>query len=107
MKKFPINKIEVEVEALGGVVTLFELTQEYRVLCNKDKSFDTPRNALLMHGLTEDQVNKLGERVAEALYEEIIDLTYPHARKQLQEMIEKGEYTPPTEDEIEESKKNS
>ncbi len=107
MKKYPELTIDVEVEALGGVVTLKEFTQEYRVLCNNDKSFDTPRNALMMHGLTEEQVNKLGESVAKALYEEIIDLTYPNAREQLEKLIEDGEYTPPTEDEIEESKKNS
>lgn len=107
MKKFPMNKVIVDVEALGGEITLYELTQVYRVTCNKDSAYDTPRNALINAGLTEDQVDKLGERVARALYEEVIELTYPNATAELKALMESGEYKEPTEDEVEESKKNS
>lgn len=107
MKKFPINKIDVDVEALGGKIVLTELTQAYRVKCNDDKSFDTPRNGLINAGLTEEQVDLLGERVAVALYEEVIDLTYPNLRKEVDEMIASGTYKEPTAEEIEEAKKNS
>ena len=107
MKKFPINKIVVDVEVLGGEITLTELTQEHRVECNKDREYDTPRNGLLCAGLTNEQVDKLGEGVLIALYEEVIDLTYPNARKELKALEEAGNYTPPTEEEAEESKKNS
>lgn len=107
MKKFPINKIEVDVEALGGVITLTEFTQAYRVACNADKGFDTPRNGLINAGLTEEQVDKLGENVTIALYNEVVDLTYPNAREELQKLIDSGEYTPPTDEEREDVKKNS
>jgi len=106
MKKFPINSVEVDVEALGGKIVLTELTQAFRVQCNNDKSFDTPRNGLVNAGLTEDQVDLLGERVAVALYEEVIDLTYPDLREEVNEMIASGTYKAPTNDEIEEAKKN-
>ncbi len=107
MKKFPINKIIVDVEALGGKVELCELNQEYRVNCNNDNTFDTPRNGLINAGLTEEQVNILGERVAQALYEEVVTLTYPNAVEELKAMMESGTYVPPTEEEKEISKKNS
>lgn len=107
MKKFPINKIVVDVEALGGEVTLTELTQVYRVECNKDPKFDNPRNGLVNAGLTNEQVDLLGERVATALYEEVVELTYPNATAELKAQMEAGTYVAPTEDETEESKKNS
>ena len=107
IKKFPINSTIVDVEALGGTITLNEFTQEYRVKCNKDHDYDTPTNGLLNAGLTQEQINKLGQNVIVALYEEVIDLTYPNARKELQAQIDSGEYKEPTEDEVEESKKNS
>lgn len=107
MKKFPINLITVDIEALGGETTLSEFTQAYRVECNKDRKYDTPRNGLINAGLTEEEFNLLGEQVAIALYNEVIDLTYPNARKELQDKIDAGEYEEPTEDEVEESKKNS
>jgi len=107
LKKFPINSITVDVEALGGATILTEFTQEYRVKCNEDREYDTPVNGLLNAGLTQEQVEKLGQNVVVALYEEVIDLTYPNQRNELQAMIDSGEYKEPTEDEIEESKKNS
>lgn len=107
MKKFPINSITVEVEALGGEITLNELNQRYRVQCNKDKTFDNPRNGLINAGLTEDQVDLLGERVAVALYDEVVELTYPNARAELEQMIKNGTFKKPTKDEQDESKKNS
>jgi hypothetical protein len=106
MLKFPTNKIKVEVEALGGVVELSELTIDYRDKCNKDKSFDTPKNVLLNAGLTEDQVSKLGERVATELMNAVIDLTYPGVRAEMERMVADDTYKAPTDDEIEESKKN-
>lgn len=107
MKKFPINTIIVDIEALGGEVTLNELTQEYRVKCHQDKRYDTPSNGLLNAGLTQEQINKLGERVAIAVFEAVIDLTYPNAREDMQKMIDSGEYKEPTVLESEELKKNS
>lgn len=107
MKKFPIRKITVEVEALGGKVILSEFTQAYRVQCNEDQDFDTPWNGLINAGLTEEQVGKLGEGVAGDLYREVVELTYPNAMKRLKELQESGEYEPPTEKEIEDAKKNS
>lgn len=107
MKKFPINTVTVDVEALGGEVTLNELTTAYRVECNKDSTYDTPRNALINAGLTGEEVDMLGERVLVALYEEVIDLTYPNAREQLKAEMEAGNFTEPTEEEITDSKKNS
>ena len=106
MKKFPINKVEVDVEALGGAITLTELTQVYRVECNNDSEFDTPVNALLNAGLTFDQISLLGEQVIVGLYNEVIDLTYPNARKELQQQISSGEYKPSTPDEELNAKKN-
>ena len=47
MNKYPINKVTVDVEVLGGELTLTEFTQEYRVLTTKDPSFDTPVNGFL------------------------------------------------------------
>ena len=62
---------------------------------------------MLHAGITEEQVDKIGERTARLIYNEIVELTYPGQFSELQRMIEEGEYTPPTEEEIEESKKNS
>ena len=107
MKKYPINKITVDVEALGGEIELTEFTQEYRVLCGKTEGYDTPLNGLINAGLTEEQVLSLGERVATALYEDVVELTYPNMMEELKRLQEAGEYIPPTEEEIEESKKNS
>lgn len=107
MKKYPINKIVVDVEALGGEIELRELTQRYRVMCNQDKSHDTPTNALINAGLTEEQVGELGQNIVPALYELVIDLTYPNARQELEKMIKAGTFVEPTEEEQEESKKNS
>jgi len=97
----------VDVEALGGEITITELTQEYRVECNEDQLYDTPMNGLLNAGLTQEQINKLGQNTVTALYEEVIDLTYPNAREELEKLIKDGTYKEPTKEEIEESKKNS
>ena len=107
MKKFPINSITVEVEALGGEVTLTEFTQEYRVQCSKDNEFDTPVNGLVNAGLTREQSLILGEGVAKAIYEAVVELTYPNVMAELKRLQESGDYTPPTEEDEEESKKNS
>lgn len=107
MKKFPMNKVVVDVEALGGEITLYEFTQVYRVQCNNDSEFDNPTNGLLNAGLTQEQTDKLSERTARALYEEVVELTYPNATAELKKLMESGEYTEPTDDEVEESKKNS
>jgi len=106
MKKFPSKKIELDIEALGGVITLTELTIEYRELCNQDPSYDNTTNGLINAGMTQEQVNKLGENVGKEIMNEVIDLTYPNMREKLQELIESGEYVPPTKTEKEESKKN-
>ena len=106
MNKYPINTITVDVEALGGKITLNEFTHEYRVKTTKDQMFDTPFNGLLNAGLTEEQCLKLGETVLKALYQEVVELTYADELKQLKELKESGKYKEPTEEEIEESKKN-
>ena len=106
MNKYPINKVTVDVEVLGGELTLTEFTQEYRVLTTKDPSFDTPFNGLLNAGLSEEQCLMLGEGVAKALYQEVVELTYSDELAQLKLLQESGEYVAPTEAEIEESKKN-
>lgn len=106
MRKFPIKTITVDVEALGGKVTIHELTIEFRDKCNDDPTFDTPRNGLLGAGLSEDQVKCLGENVAIELYNEVIDLTYPNMREKLESMLKDGTYTPPSEEDVEKSKKN-
>lgn len=105
MKKYPKNRITVDVEALGGEVTLTELTQGYRYESNANPELDTPRLGLINAGLTEDQINLLGERVLIDLYDEVVELTYPNARAELQRLIDEGLYTPPTDNEKEESKK--
>ncbi len=69
--------------------------------------YDTPTNGLINAGLTEGQVGMLGEKVAIALYTEVVELTYPNAIKRLKEMKESGEYKEPTEFEIKQAKKNS
>ena len=107
MKKFPINSITIDIEALGGEITLTEFTQEYRVQCGKEEGFDTPINGLQNAGLTKEQVLSLGEGVAKAIYEEIVELTYPNVMAELKRLKEEGEYKEPTEEEIKESKKNS
>jgi hypothetical protein len=106
LKKHPIKKITVDVEALGGKVELVELTTRYKDMCNDDPTYDTPKNCLMTAGLTEEQYYKLGETVATDLVNEVIDLTYPNMRQKLQELMDSGEYKPPTEEEMEESKKN-
>ncbi len=106
MKKYPINKITVEVEALGGEVTLNELTVEYRDRCNKEPEYDTPANALINAGLSPEQVAKLGENVAIALMNEVIDLTYPGVREEMKRMVEDGTYQKPSAEEKEKVKKN-
>ena len=106
MIKFPINKIEVDIEALGGKIILTELTTEYRDLCNDNQSHDNPKNGLINAGLSEDQYHKMGEQTAIAVYNAVVDLTYPNAREKLKEMMESGEYVPPSTDEVKDSKKN-
>ena len=101
-----MKKVVVDVEALGGKITLYELTQEYRVECNEDDTFDTPTNGLLNAGLTLEQIHKLGQHTVVSLYEEVIDLTYPNARVELENMIKDGTFKLPTDKEKEESKKN-
>lgn len=107
MKKFPINKITVDVEALGGEISLNEFTQEYRVQCSKDPEHDTVSNGLENAGLSKEQVMGLGEGVARALYDEVVELTYPDAVAELKALKESGEYKEPTDEEKEEAKKNS
>lgn len=106
MKKFPSNKLVIDVEALGGEVTLYELNQEYKVECNRDASFDTPHNALLNIGFKEEDILKLGQRVIVDIYKEIIDLTYPNVRAELEQQIKDGTFEEPSEEDVEESKKN-
>lgn len=106
MKKFPINSITVDVEALGGEVTLTEFTQEYRYKCTKDDTYDNPINGLVNAGLTQEEALKLGEGVAKAIYGEIVELTYPNAVAELKALQEAGEYVPPTDKDLEEAKKN-
>ena len=104
-KSYPINKFTADIEVLGGEITLTELTQDFRDHCNDDSGFDTPRNALINAGLTEDQVDKLGVNVIVAIYNDIVDFTYPNMREEYEKMISEKDYTPPTEEEIEDSKK--
>ncbi len=106
MMKFPTKRLEVDVEALGGVIHLNEFTIMYRDKCNEDRDFDTPKNGLIDAGLTEEQVMKLGEQTAIDLYTAVVDFTYPKLREQIQTMIDDGTYVEPTEEEQEESKKN-
>ena len=106
MKKYPINTVTVDVEALGGEIELSEFTQEYRVLIAKDPAFDTPTNGLMNAGLTKEQCMKLGNNVAKGLYQEVVELTYVDELAQLKQLKELGEYVEPTKDELEESKKN-
>jgi hypothetical protein len=106
VKKYPIKKIKVDIEVLGGVIELSELTTKHKDLCNDNPEYDTPKNGLINAGLTEEQFDLLGEGVARELMNDVIDLTYPNMRQKLNELIEKGEYTPPSDEEIEESKKN-
>jgi len=106
-KDYPIKKITVNVEALGGEVTLTEFKQNYRVACGEDKTYDTPINGLQNAGLTEEQVLELGEGVAKDLYEAVVELTYPNVMAEIKKLQEEGNYTPPTEEEMEQAKKNS
>jgi len=106
MKKYPIKRVVVDIEALGGEVELTELSIRYREMCNQDRSFDTPRNALLDAGLTNEQIDLLGDGVANELMKELIDLTYPELRENMERLIASGEYEPPTEAQMEEAKKN-
>lgn len=105
-KYYPIRKIKADIEVLGGEITLSELTVGHRLKVNEDSEFDTPTNALIDAGLTLEQVNKLGSNVANDLYNDIVDLTYPQAREEMMKMLEDGNYIAPTETEIELSKKN-
>lgn len=106
MKKYPINSVVIDVEALGGEIKLSEFTQEYRVMIAKDPTFDTHVNGLINAGLTKEQCMKLTPRVLKDLYQDAVELTYADELKYLQELKDAGQYVEPTKDEIEESKKN-
>jgi len=106
MKKYPIRKIKLDVEALGGVIELHELSIRYKELCNADSSHDTVKNGLMDAGMTEEQYLSLSEQTSVDIMNDVIDLTFPNARAELQRMIEEGTFVPPTEEEKEASKKN-
>lgn len=105
MIKFPIKRFTVDIEALGEI-TLTELTTEYRIRCNEDPTFDTPTNALINAGLKQEDISKLGESLLPELYLALIEFTYPNASEELAKQKEDGTYVEPTEEDIEESKKN-
>ena len=105
-KSYPIKKFTIDVEVLGEEVVLTELTQDYRDQCIDDPELDTPRNALLSVGMTEEQIKKLGVSLLPEIYADLVDFTYPNLREEYAKMIEAEGYVEPTEEEAEESKKN-
>lgn len=102
-----MNTMTVFIESLDREVVLNELTQEYRIKSSKDDGFDTPLNALINAGLSKEDALKIGQNVAKAIYQDIVELTYPEQVAEIKRLQESGEYTPPTKEDIAKSKKNS
>ena len=105
-KSYPIKKFTVSIEALGEELVLTELTQSYRDRCMDNPEEDTPRNALLSAGMTEEQYEKIGVSLIPEIYGDLVDFTYPNLREEYEKMIAEEGYVEPTEAEAEESKKN-
>ena len=104
-KSYPIKKFTLNIEALGEEIVLTELTQDYRDHCIDNPEDDTPKNALLSVGMTEEQYKKLGVSLIPEIYGDLVDFTYPNMREEYEKMIAEEDYKEPTEEEVEESKK--
>lgn len=98
MTKFPSKRAKVYIEDIEREIVLRELTIGYIKNSQVDEEFDTPESALLMCGVTAEEIDKIGTSVASELYKAIVQLTYPDL-----DMSKKAEKT---EDELKDSKKN-
>lgn len=96
----------VTVEELGREILVKELSMEYIDNANKSEDYDTMQRALTMcTDMTEAEYKKLGFNTCRAIYNIVIDLTYPGVREAREKEIEDGTYTPMNDDETEDLKK--
>ena len=106
MTEYPTNQETVFVQDLDKEITLREMTAGYISKSHKNKEFDTPRNAMKMCGLDDDEIDTIGMGVLNALYEAVAELTYPSMRAKREQEIKDGTYVAPTDKEIADAKKN-
>jgi hypothetical protein len=56
--------------------------------------------------MTDDEIDQLGMRIAQEIYEDIVDLTHPGLREEREKQIADGTYKEPTDAALEDAKKN-
>ncbi len=94
----------LNIARLDKEVKTHALTVGHRIQANKDPEYDTAFNAAVnATDLTEDEILELTDIELDAIYNEIIKLSYPGIVEKMQE----GEVLPLSEEEKEIEKKNS
>ncbi len=107
MRKYPSHQFTAFIADVAREVVIHELTEGFIKNAQENPEIDTKRNAIKhCTDLTDDEIDMLGARVAQEIYDDILDLTHPGVRAERDKMIKEGTYKEPTEEEMEDSKKN-
>ena len=82
MTTYPETTKTVFVGKLGREVTLHDLSVRYMDTAEKTEGYDNARNALVdATDLSEKEIDTLGIKTAQAIYRDIIGLTFGEERK--------------------------
>ena len=78
---FPERSKTVYLERLGKNITLYEMSVGFKLRLDEDEELGTPINVLIDAGMDESDIEKLGDNTVNALYWEVLELTYPGAKE--------------------------
>jgi hypothetical protein len=107
MKKYPSHQFSAFIPDIAREVVIHEFTEGFIKQAQENPELDNRRTALkACTDMTDDEIDQLGMRVAQEIYEDIVDLTHPGLREEREKQIAEGTYKEPTEAELEDAKKN-
>ncbi len=87
----PQTFVQINVQRLGKKYKIHAITAGHRIQCNEDVGYDTSLNAVLNASpLTKEEALSLTDLELDAIYNEVIKLSYPG----IAEKIEEGEVKP-------------